>query len=61
MEDRLKIPNTALKEKVMGNMKKQLKDMNNRVRRSNISRTECPEGDHIATKRKALFEKIMNG
>lgn len=37
MEDRLKIHNTALREKVIGNMKRELRDINNRVRRSNIS------------------------
>lgn len=57
MEDRLKIHNTALREKVIGNMKRELRDISNRVRRSNISPFECLEGDHTETKRKALFEK----
>lgn len=41
-------------------MKRDLKDLNNRVKRSNISPIECPEGDYTETKGKALFEKIIN-
>lgn len=42
-----------------GKMKEVLKDINSRVRRSNISLTGCPAGDHTETKRKILFKKIM--